>query len=676
MGGMMFRNRSLSARINFFVIGSMILIFTISAFIIWPIATRSSKEAALSYCTEMSKSIAGEVDKLLAEHLNIAVSYAQVLTNNPSGDRSKVIELLFSMFDISPWITATYAGYEPNSFDGDDVSHKDEIAHSEDGQFLPFLSTRPVKGQPYEVAKLQNIDTYDFYLGPKRTNAAFITAPWTYSNAKFLTLAAPIQDEKGRFRGCAGLNLNVGDLIDTYNKRTVLENGYVFLVYKDGMLITFPGVKGGSSEAGGTTVSAADDESGVQVFSTKISEVSDKFGKADLRKLVNDIAAHKTGCTLGSDPVSGKKAWLIYAPVPTGDWGVVVVAPKSDVMAGQRKVLITIGAFMLVSLLVVFAVVSFVTRMQVTPVIRSIGRLTSIAGNLLDIANSVSDSSSELARGSNEQAASTEETSASLKEMATMTRRNADNAADARGKLVSLKKEVDETRHALNELTDSMKAISASSGEVSSIIKTIDEIAFQTNLLALNASVEAARAGEAGAGFSVVADEVRNLALRSAEAARNTSGMIETTVDRIDEGEKITVRTKKAFEKVSEINEEVGNLIETISVASDEQSAGINQLNTALDTIETVTRDSSSHADKTAESSSTLLDEVNQMDEIVSELRKVIGGNGNGNGSGDSSPLEAIGSAVHRRPLPRAHEFSHERHSLQEPARMILPDRD
>ncbi len=214
----------------------------------------------------------------------------------------------------------------------------------------------------------------------------------------------------------------------------------------------------------------------------------------------------------------------------------------------------------------------------------------------------VSGAAQSLASGAAQQAASVEETSSSLEEIASMIRQNADNAAQA-----------DSLSHkaatSMSQLNDSMKEMSRAGQETAKIVKTIDAIAFQTNLLALNAAVEAARAGEAGAGFAVVAEEVRNLAQRAADAAKNTTNLIDDIVGRIKEGTATVEEANEDFNRVT-------GLVSEIAAASREQSQGVEQVNVAMGEIDKVVQQSAANAEESAAAS----EEMNAQSEEVRGL--------------------------------------------------------
>ena len=208
--------------------------------------------------------------------------------------------------------------------------------------------------------------------------------------------------------------------------------------------------------------------------------------------------------------------------------------------------------------------------------------------------------SQALSEAASEQAASIEETSSSLEEMSSMTKQNAENAHQANTLITGNNQLMDKTSISMTELTQSMKDIAASSEQTQKIIKTIDEIAFQTNLLALNAAVEAARAGEAGAGFAVVADEVRNLAMRAAEAARNTSALIEDIVKKIQGGVGVVTLTNQSFGEATLNSGKVRDLIAEMAAATREQAQGLEQVNQAVAEMNKVTQQNAAGAEELA----------------------------------------------------------------------------
>jgi methyl-accepting chemotaxis protein len=208
--------------------------------------------------------------------------------------------------------------------------------------------------------------------------------------------------------------------------------------------------------------------------------------------------------------------------------------------------------------------------------------------------------SRQVADGSSTQASAFEETSASINEIASMTKKNAENANFANRLMIENTALVEQADQSMKDLEQSMKHISEAGLEIGKIIKTIDGIAFQTNLLALNAAVEAARAGEAGAGFAIVANEVRSLALKSTEASKNTADLIKGTLSRIEEGSELVNKTGELFDRILAGTQKAKNVINEISEASHEQSQGLDQVNQAIVQIEGVTQKNAEGAEEMA----------------------------------------------------------------------------
>ncbi|MEN6439145.1 MAG: methyl-accepting chemotaxis protein [Syntrophobacter sp.] len=270
---------------------------------------------------------------------------------------------------------------------------------------------------------------------------------------------------------------------------------------------------------------------------------------------------------------------------------------------------------------------------MVKPVLRTMGSLGKSANEVSTAATQLSTISQQLASGASEQAASIEETSSFLEQMSSMTRQNADGAQQANTLMAGTKETASRASLSMEQLTVSMSEISRASTETSKIIKTIDEIAFQTNLLALNAAVEAARAGEAGAGFAVVADEVRNLAMRAAEAARNTSELIEGTVQKIKHGTELLEKTDQEFRQVTESVGKSSDLFAGITAATTEQAQGISQVNNAVSEVDKVVQQNASSAEEAASASEEMNAQAQFMKQHVADLAVLVTGRVNEPGS-------------------------------------------
>lgn len=282
--------------------------------------------------------------------------------------------------------------------------------------------------------------------------------------------------------------------------------------------------------------------------------------------------------------------------------------------------------FLLIVLLLYCLIAALVTK----PINRTVRVLTEETELLISSSDQAASASQILAEGTTEQAASIEETSASLEEMSSMTSKNTESADRADQLMKEANEAVAQCNRGMSALTSSMTEITRASEETSKIIKTIDEIAFQTNLLALNAAVEAARAGEAGAGFAVVAHEVRNLALRAAESARNTATLIEGTVKKVKEGSELVARTNTDFSEVSRYTSQAGRLAGEIRMASQEQAQGIKQIGIAVTEIDKVIQSNAAGAEESASAAKELNLLAGRTMDAVSELLALVRGNAHG----------------------------------------------
>ena len=240
----------------------------------------------------------------------------------------------------------------------------------------------------------------------------------------------------------------------------------------------------------------------------------------------------------------------------------------------------------------------------------------------VDIATQeVASGSQGLSQATQEQASSIEEVAATIEEMTSSIKQNASNASQGREKAQTMVQMANSSGDASQELVRGMTDISEASKKIGDIIVTVNEVAFQTNLLALNAAVEAARAGEHGKGFAVVAEEVRALAQRSAEAARQIKDLIEDTVNKVDAGDNMVKKSGESLEKIISHIEDLSLTMEEIAAASSEQASGVDELNRAVSQIDNTTQQNASTVEELASTSDNLSNESNDLAETVERFK-------------------------------------------------------
>ncbi|MGL1888900.1 MAG: methyl-accepting chemotaxis protein [Reichenbachiella sp.] len=275
-------------------------------------------------------------------------------------------------------------------------------------------------------------------------------------------------------------------------------------------------------------------------------------------------------------------------------------------------------------------------------------------------ATQLSDASQQLSEGASEQSSSLEEISSSLEEVASMSKQNSKNSNESKTLAQSATDIVDGSRKSMVTMKGTMEKIKTSSDETFKIIKTIDEIAFQTNLLALNAAVEAARAGEAGKGFAVVAEEVRNLAQRSAEAAKNTSELIEQSKQNSDEGVRSTNSVSESMDQINEAIVKVSQLVNEVAAASNEQTQGVEQINGAILQLNKVTQSNAANSEETAASSEELNGQASVLSSMVGNMLEIL------ENKKQSQPLKQVTTQpVDRIQIAQSNTFSSNRNASE-----------
>jgi methyl-accepting chemotaxis protein len=342
--------------------------------------------------------------------------------------------------------------------------------------------------------------------------------------------------------------------------------------------------------------------------------------------------------------------WVIGAVTYEDDYRNITMQVVAAMNSLLRWVCLTAAAMAVIG----FVMAHFLSLTMTRPIREIIAQMSAGATQTAAAADEISNASQVLAQGAGEQAASIEETSASLEELSSMTRRNAESAQKANDLAKQAHHAADHGASDMQAMNSAMDALKTSSDDISKIIKTIDEIAFQTNILALNAAVEAARAGEAGMGFAVVAEEVRNLAHRSAQAAKETAVKIEGTINRTGQGVDLSRQVSATLNEIVTKARQVDDLAAEVAGASREQANGITQINRAVGQMDKVTQANAASAEESAAAAQELNAQATLMKRAVAELMSIVGETA-GETAGAGSTVRKLGvHAPPATPQPKA----------------------
>jgi len=452
-----------------------------------------------------------------------------------------------------------------------------------------------------------------------------------------LSIMAPVKTSVGETLGVLTVYLSL-DRLNRAMTSKLGETGYGFALDRSGVTVLHPDPK--------------------KILAVNFYQLPGMEGIAEGMK------AKRTG--VEKYIFSGAKKMAGYAPVASSGWSIGITQNLDELSASARAIRAFIFVAAFIFSLIGVGCIFLLSRPLILPIKYAADQVTAAADIVSSSSGQLSSASQGLAEGVSEQAASLEETSSSLEEISSIAKQTADNSVRAGDLMRQAQGAAQKVIQCLGGLTASMQDVSASSEQTSKIVKNIDEIAFQTNLLALNAAVEAARAGEAGAGFAVVAEEVRNLALRAAESAQSTAGLIEDTVQKIKQGVELVQKTNEAFAELGKYRVGVTDLIDQITVAAREQAEGVEQVNRAVAEMDKVTQQTAATAEESASTASELNAQAEELTRASESLLAIVEGGdvdtvGNGPlvrpGGHDRPALPPVRKGSpghHKKPLHRA----------------------
>lgn len=476
-----------------------------------------------------------------------------------------------------------------------------------------YISSRGADGSTNPI--ISSVLSGKTYIG-----RAFVVNRW------YQTAYAPVSDSTGKVIGMLYVGTPEEIATASFLKRmkdvTVGKDGYIFVINTKGAdrgryLLSQKGKRDGE------VVLGAKDANGRLVIKEMIEEV-EKAGKGA-------VVTYEYYWSNNNEQPRKKVAKLVY--FEPWDWMIGVSTYEDDFLGTVRTMQsdsrsaivksVVLSIFFAALACIFVAIVIKRTTKRVEVLAETLRNGAHETGNA---ARDVSRASEELATGASQQASGIEETSATINELTAQTHSNTESAIKARDIMNETTLLVDDADKRMQSLNASMLEIARVSAQTQKIVKTIDDIAFQTNILALNAAVEAARAGESGAGFAVVANEVRNLAQRSAEASKNTGDLINDSTSRVNEGCDMAKSATEAFVKVREKSASVTQLVSQIADASADQQTGHDQIEKAIGEMNAIVQRNAAAAEESAAAAEELFSQSEMLLGSVNELDTIING--------------------------------------------------
>lgn len=644
----MIQPKSLRFQLLFSVAVIVLLGFAITVGVITTQAASAQRHAAMLYAQELAERQASEARNRLEHALSAATTLAHALAElktNGRTDRDAANDILRGVLAGDEGFLGVWSGWEPNAFDGQDSTFAGKPGHDNTGRFVPYWNRGGGNLQVEPLVGYDKSGDGDYYQLAKKGRKPVLLEPYSYAVAGVPTLlttvAVPIM-VRGEFMGVAGIDIALSDFQVMVEAIRVMDVGRVSLISNGGFFVGDPNAQ----------------------LVGKAMESGDLFDQA--RSAIRSGQSFK----LQTNNAELGTVTQLYVPVRVGatetPWSFRAELPQSKIMEAVVRlqwmaIFLALLSVVIVSAVLAYALEKLVLRpiggepgvaaqlaervahgdLTVTVQVRPgdqtslMARLDHMQHSLIDVvervrqgAQSVAMASSEISQGNHDlsartenQASAIEQTSASMEELSGAVHQNDSTARQANQLAQDASHVARQGGEVVQQVVRTMRDIQNSSKQIAQIISVIDGIAFQTNILALNAAVEAARAGEHGRGFAVVAGEVRTLAQRSAEAAKDIKRLIEASVQRVDVGTDLADKAGSSMEDVVTSIQRVTALMAEISVASSEQNSGVQEITHAVSQMDQTTQENAALVEEMAAAAMSLKGQAADLVQTVSVFR-------------------------------------------------------
>jgi methyl-accepting chemotaxis protein len=577
-------------------------------------ASGKAEETALRY----ARDVQAQFDEV-AHTVRVVAQTFEGMKSAWVDDRSLLNGTLSQLLKANPSLLTIWSCWEPDAFDGKDKQFANKSGYDGTGRFIPlwYRGESDVALDKFTAYAATGNANYYVPVRDSGLEMIFEPAKQSFGHREYdaAVVAAPVR-YNGEIVAVVGAHVDMAGIAKAVAGIHPYEEGFAGLAAASGRIV---------AHAQPAQVGRQLDP---EIFSA-----------------VKAVTAAGHGYTReGYSKVVGTNALEVHVPIridQTKDlWVLSVYIPTERVLAAAYHAVYISCALGLVALLFLNGVIHWFARSITRPLCRLAADIEKVTHGIVGTSDQLTISSKTLADGAGAQASSLEEASASLEEMASMTKQNASSATKVNELARQTREAADASMHDAQEMGTAIAAIKGSSDDIAKIIKTIDEIAFQTNILALNAAVEAARAGESGAGFAVVAEEVRNLAQRSAAAAKETEGKIRDAIAKTAQGVAVSGRVVESLSNITGKARQVNELSAEVAQASKEQTEGIGQLNSAVGQMDRVTQSNAAGAEETSSSAQDLHCRAGIMKQSSDALLALVEGTRRSRANGASGKQE------------------------------------